>query len=591
VKVQEKIAALRKSMSEKGLRAYIVPSADPHQSEYVANCYKRRAFISGFDGSAGTVVVTDELAGLWTDSRYFVQAAQQLAGSGIDLFKQGEPETPEIEEWLGKVLEKGARVGADPMVFSASEFEKLAGKLEGSGIEVVGMESDLVDRVWGAEKPALPEGELRVHPVEFAGREAGDKVASLDKEIKEAGADFHVLCALDEIAWLFNLRGSDVAYNPVFISYAVVGKGKATLYVDPSKVTQDVKQTLGAEIECRPYDQFGTDLEALGKQGAGVWIDPDRCSRWVWERLSSSGATVMQKTGPVPQWKAAKNGAEIAGMKAAHLRDGVAMVKLLHFILKNVAGGELDEMAVVEKARQFRGESGKFIGSSFATISAYGAHGAIVHYAVSPESNVGLEPEGILLIDSGGQYTDGTTDITRTLALGRPSDEQKRAYTAVLKGHLGLTRQLFPWGTDGYQLDVVARAPLWNSGLNYGHGTGHGVGAALCVHEGPFSVSLRKVLHALVAGNILSIEPGFYKEGAYGIRIENLARVVEREDGFLGFETLTLCPYARDLIDSGMLDEIECRQVDAYHARVFEALSGRLEEAERDWLRAQTRPL
>jgi len=594
VNVPERIAALRALMSENNLQAYLVPSADQHQSEYVAETWQRRKFISGFDGSAGAVVVTADHAGLWTDSRYFVVAPQQLAGSGIELHKQGEADVEEIEPWLAKQLKSGDRVGLDPKVFSLTGYTNLANELGPAGIELAKLDPDLVEKVWGADRPGLPDKPIRVHPEKYAGQSAADKIARLQKALAETGAQAQVLCALDEIAWLLNLRGADVAYNPVFIAYVIVYQNSASVFVDPAKLDDQVRAGLPSQLKVSAYEQIGQALKELGEKKAKVWLDPTSCSRWVADQLESSGAELQVKASRLPGWKAAKNEVEIAGMRAAHLRDGLAMVGLLYWLEQNVAQG-LTELDIVEKIKSLRSQNKEFIGSSFGTISAYGPHGAIVHYRVDAESNVEIKPEGILLIDSGGQYQDGTTDITRTLALAEPTSEQKQAYTAVLKGHLLLTRSQFLKGADGYQLDVLARAPLWALGLNYGHGTGHGVGAALCVHEGPFQVSHRKVLVPMQVGNILSIEPGFYKEGEFGMRIENLALVVEKqqtESGtFLGFETLSLCPYHRSLIDLELLSSQDRRQVDAYHKRVHQALSGKLGQAEAGWLEQATRPL
>ncbi len=593
--VAERMTALRELMRAAGLDAYLVPSTDPHQSEYVAKAWQRRAFISGFSGSAGTVVVTAERAGLWTDSRYYLQAEQQLAGSGIDLQRQGQPDVPEPAEWLSAQLGSGGRVGLDPWVFSAAAWDELAGELGQAGLELVGVEPDLVERVWGDDRPPMPTEPLRVHPPEVAGRSAHEKIQALREAMAAAGADAMVVAALDEVAWLLNLRGADVAYNPVFIAYVVVEAERTALFVDPDKVGDAVRAVLPEEVVVLPYESFESALAELGEKGRRVWLDPNSVNQRSVGLLADAGAHLLRRASPLPGWKAAKNEAEITGMRAAHRRDAVALVRFLHWLEGALAEGGHSELSVARRLEQFRREQERFIGPSFATISGYGPHGAIVHYSVTEESAAALRPEGLLLLDSGGQYSDGTTDVTRTLPLGPPNEEHRRAYTAVLKGHLQLSRTAFPRGTDGYQLDVLARAPLWQQGLNYGHGTGHGVGAALCVHEGPFSVSLRQNLTPLEPGNILSIEPGTYRAEGYGIRIENLALVVEREStpggDFLGFEPLTLCPYQRALIDVEQLTAAERAQVDAYHQRVREALAPLLDEADGRWLEAACAPL
>ncbi|HUT99818.1 MAG TPA: aminopeptidase P family protein [Myxococcota bacterium] len=591
--VPERIESLRKLMSEHDLRAYIVPSADPHQSEYVARCFRRRSFLSGFTGSAGTLVVCADKAGLWTDSRYFVQASRQLEGSGIELFKMGEPAAPELEAWLAAEQGAGGRVGLDPRLFSLNSFEKLTRTLEPAGVEILEVDDNLADHVWGAERPAPPAGEIRVHPGDYAGEPSGAKIERLRALLAERAIAAHVVCALDEIAWLFNLRGADVSYNPVFIAYAVVEKVGVSLFVDEGKLSPAARRALGGYVTVKPYSEIEKALSGLGRTGARVWLDPATCSRWIESRLTGTGAELIRETGPLPAWKAKKNTAEITGFRAAHLREGEALTRLLAWLHESAAGA--CEQDVVDKIEEIRTGFPEYIGPSFETIAACGPNGAIVHYGVTPESNRKLQPGEILLVDTGGQYTDGTTDATRTMALGSPSAEQRRAYTAVLKGHLLLSRSRFLAGADGYQLDVLARAPLWGAGLHYGHGTGHGVGAALCVHEGPFSVSMRKVLVPLEVGNVLSIEPGYYKEGAFGIRIENLALVSEREQTdsgtFLGFETLTLAPYERDLIEIDSLSLEDIEQINDYHQRVYEELASRLDDRIKTWLRKATRPL
>ena len=593
--VRERIARLRELMAERGLAAYYVPSTDPHQSEYVAATWQRRGFISGFDGSAGTVVVTMDKAGLWTDSRYFLQAEQQLAGSGVTLFKMGESGVPEVEAWLASGLSAGQRVGLDAKVVSMATWRGMAEALDSAGVSLDAVPADLVEQVWGAARPPLPDGPLKVHSLEFAGETVEGKLARVQSAMAKVGADAHVLGALDEAAWLFNLRGSDVAFNPVFIAYGLVNREGAMLFVDLEKVNGDVRDSLPASVVIRPYRALDGVLQELGAAGARVWLDTGTTNQHVANVLSGAGASLVLRTGPVASWKAAKNPSEIAGIRAAHLRDGVAMVRFLKWLDDVVPAGGQTELSIGEKVEYFRSLGERFVGMSFNSIVGYGAHGAIVHYGADEESNVEVKPEGILLVDSGGQYLDGTTDITRTLAVGPVSEEQKSAYTAVLKGHLNLGRTLFVAGTNGYQLDVLARAPLWSHRLNYGHGTGHGVGAYLCVHEGPFSVSLRRNMTPLEPGQLLSNEPGFYKTGEYGMRIENLVLVVDKgttESGtFYGFEDITLCPYDRRLIDVSLLSETDRKQVNEYHKMVYETLTPLLDESEASWLREATREL
>ena len=589
----DRLTTLRALMEKYELAAYVVPSADPHQSEYVASCWQRRAFISGFTGSAGTAVVTMDGGGLWTDSRYFLQAEAQLAGTGIELFRMGDAGVPEMEDWLGAVLPEGARVGADPSVFSVGGWKNISNSLEGHGVILTAVDQDLVEDVWGDARPALPASAVKAHPVEFAGVSVEEKLTSLAASLIEADADVYIMAALDEIAWTFNLRGADVDFNPVFIAFALVTREGATLFTDPSRLDPAARGGLPDHVSVAPYEGIVDSIVAL--EGKRVWLDPAWVNQRLGEALDEAGAIQVSRKSPVMEWKAAKNPAEAAGIRAAHVRDGVAMVRFLRWLEEAVPAGGQTELTVEEKLLSLRAEGDLYVGPSFSSIVGYAGHGAIVHYSATEESCAEILPEGILLVDSGGQYLDGTTDITRTMAMGPPTAMQRKAYTAVLRGHLRLGHTRFPAGTDGYQLDILARSALWEEALDYGHGTGHGVGAYLCVHEGPFSVSLRKVLVPLVVGNVLSNEPGFYETDGFGIRIENLILTVDDQENsygcFLAFEPLTLCPYDRRLIETSMLTRKEMGWVDAYHALVRETLSPHLEGADLAWLEAATAAL
>jgi Xaa-Pro aminopeptidase len=593
--VPARLAALRALMNEHSLDAWVVPSADAHQSEYVSVNWLRRGFISGFDGSAGTAVVLEDDARLWTDSRYFLQAGQQLEGTGFSLMKMGEPGVPTLEAWLGDSLDEGARVGINAAVFSVKGYEELERALSARGVTLVPLQVDLVDQVWGDDQPPMPDSALRVHPESVAGESVAEKLGRCVLRMEREGVDAMLVCALDEIAWTFNLRGADIAYNPVFIAWALIERDRATLFTGLDRLGPAVRDALPASVRLRPYAEIDQACQALGAAGAKVWLDPAVASKRLAVILDESGAALHLATGPVPAWKAVKNPTEIAGMRAAHVRDGVAMVRFLRWLETAVPAGGVTELSTEARLERFRAMGEKFVGNSFNTIAGYAGHGAIVHYAANHESNAAVLPQGIFLVDSGGQYLDGTTDITRTIAMGEPTQEQRRAYTAVLRGHLQLRGARFKAGTNGYQLDVLARAPLWDFYLDYGHGTGHGVGAALCVHEGPFSVSLRKNMTALQPGHILSNEPGYYKAGEFGIRIENLVLVTkahENEHGtFLGFEDLTLCPYDRKLIDEALLSDGEKTQINAYHARVLEQLGPRLSGEELAWLEEACAPI
>ncbi|MBC7658704.1 MAG: aminopeptidase P family protein [Chitinophagaceae bacterium] len=591
--VQERVKKLQTLLKTNKLEAYVVPSSDPHQSEYVAGKWGRREFISGFTGSSGLFATSTAAAGLWTDGRYFEQAEAELKNSSITLFRQGQEGVPDWQDWMIETLDKGSRVGINPSLFSTQSYQKIANAFKKAGLELVPQKDDLVDEIWAEARPELPAAHLYAHPKRYAGEDHTSKIKRLQTKLETAHAQSIVVSALDEIAWLFNLRGRDVPCNPVFYAYALVNRDKTILFTDTGKLDADLCKTLGTTVQLEPYESFYKALESL--QGP-VWLDPNTSSAAVEETLKSKGIAILSQESPIPLWKAVKNAAELAGMEAAHIRDGVAMVKFIRWLKSAIRTEALDEMSVASKLESFRAIAPEYRGPSFATISGYGPHGALPHYRAANESNSKLKAEGILLVDSGGQYDDGTTDITRTFTLGSPSQRHKLVYTTVLKGHLLLGRTHFPKGTNGYQLDTIARQPLWKESLEFNHGTGHGVGAALCVHEGPFSVSKRMNMTPLDAGNILSNEPGCYITGDFGVRIENLVKVVVKNESqaygtFLGFEDLTLCPHDRDLIDVRLLSDEDRRQVDQYHARVLKVLSPLLEGDDLRYLTELTRPL
>lgn len=587
--IQGRVLALQNLLKELNLHGYVVPSSDAHQSEYVAEAWKRREYISGFSGSAGLFACTQESAGVWTDSRYWTQAEGELAQTGITLFRQGASGVPDWKDWFAKELPKGGRLAFNPSLFSMEQYKAVVVAAEGAGIELVPQDSDLVDRVWGAERPQLAAAPLRIHPALYAGETASQKIGRLRAELTSRKLLGVLVSALDEVAWLFNLRGADVDYNPVFYAYALVTKTEATLFVDLRKVTDEVREGLGSLVTWAPYETLGQAITSLAP-GEPLWLDPKTTSEAVAQRAKSAGHTTFAETSVLPTWKATKNAAEIEGIRQAHVRDGVAVVKFLRWLDGAVSKGVVDEMSAADQLDRFRAQGDLFRGPSFATIPGYGPNGALPHYRSTPATNQKLKAPGIFLLDSGGQYDDGTTDITRTLALGTPSPRHKDVYTRVLKGHLQLARTEFPRGTVGFQLDVLARAPLWLVGLDYGHGTGHGVGAALCVHEGPFSVSQRYLNVPLAEGNVLSNEPACYFEGDFGVRIENLLTVVPRKDSkfgrFLGFEDLTMCPYDRTLIAVELLSSEEKAQVDAYHQKVQMVLTPHLAGEDLAFLKA-----
>ncbi len=596
INVPEKLKRLRAQMKKAGVAAYLVPSTDPHQSEYVPECWQRRQWASGFTGSAGDLVVAERTAGLWTDGRYFLQASQQLVGTGITLQKQGVKGTPSIAAWVSTTLKKGQSLGVDPRLLSRALLAELQQALGAKGIKLKLLERNLVDAIWRA-RPAPPPAPIEVYPTKLAGSTVGAKLKRLRKEMSAAGATAHVLTALDCIAWLFNIRSADVPYNPVAISYALVTTRGAQLFCDPKKVTPQLRRALSRTVRIRGYDRFGGELQRVSRaKTASVWVDAGTVNAWVLEKLGDCQR--IETTSPIWKMKAAKNPTELAGIRQAHVRDGVAMVRFLCELEHRVeAGKKVTELSAARRLTELRAAGDRYRGDSFETISGYAGHGAIVHYAVTERSSSRLRPKGLFLIDSGGQYLDGTTDITRTVLLGtKASSKQRDRFTRVLKGHIALSLARFPEGTAGRQLDVLARKALWEVGLEYAHGTGHGVGCYLNVHEGPQAISPTRCTGVpLAVGNVLSNEPGYYHEGKYGIRIENLVEVVKDDQlsrgsrTFLRFAELTLCPIDTRLVEPKLLDPADRRWLNAYHKRVRETLSRYLDKAETRWLHKATR--
>ncbi|HEY3294551.1 MAG TPA: aminopeptidase P family protein [bacterium] len=594
--IKSRLSALRKLLAAYRIQAYVVPSTDAHQSEYVPTFWHRREWISGFTGSAGDVAITPLKAALWTDGRYFLQAEAQLSGSGISLMKLGMPGTPTIAAWLGKQLKKGNRVGVDPRLFSVAQFQKMKADLDAAGIELVSIESNLIDDLW-ADQPAAPDGIIETHPVAYSGERFQDKLKKVRKAMHAAGATGHVIAALDCIAWLFNIRGSDVLHNPVVIAYAIVTDKEALLFTDPAKLTPEVLRAFGQSVTVKPYDDFRAALIKLSKSGGPVWLDPNTTNQWIAD-LIKPRASLMLKDSPIVMMKSLKNAVEIRGARKAHVRDGAAMVKFLYWLDQTAGREKLTEISVAEKLEGFRAKSKLFRGVSFDSIIGYAGHGAIIHYSATPETDVPIRRKGILLVDSGGQYLDGTTDITRTISLSPPSVLQKDQFTRVLKGHIQVVMARFPHGTAGRQIDTLARKALWDAGYDYNHGTGHGVGSYLSVHEGPQSISYaRDTGIALQPGMVISNEPGYYAAGEYGIRTENLIYVVQDKENsrdgkvFLTFENLTLCPIDTRLINPKLLSPEELRYLNAYHAQVKKVLTPLLDKKEAAWLSKATRPI
>jgi len=593
--VKKRIQALRAKMREHDVHAYLIPSSDPHQSEYVPSCWQRRPWISGFTGSMGEVVVTLRDAGLWADGRYFLQAEAELAGSGIRLYRMGQPDVPTVNEFLEKNLGKGQALGIDPQTVSIRRAREIEQVLH-AGATLRSLSDNLVDSIW-TDRPDLPSDEVMELPTRFAGESVSAKLTRVRKEMKKRNADAHFISALDGVAWLLNLRGRDVPFNPVLISYALVTPKTAILFIDPRKVPSSVAGSLAKWVEFRPYESVASALQDLGREKKRVWVDDASVSRWAADLLS--GADLVTELSPVTLMKARKNDVEIEGMRQSHIRDGAAMCRFFSWLETAMAQTEVTEVSAADKLEEFRRAGEHFQGLSFNTISGYAAHGAIIHYSVSPKTDVPLRAAGLYLLDSGAQYLDGTTDITRTVLLGKKaSAEQKDRFTRVLQGHIRLARVRFPQGVTGGRLDVLARTALWNVGLDYNHGTGHGVGSFLNVHEGPRSISSAKDTGLPIeAGNIFSNEPGYYKPGEYGIRLENLVLVkqngVSGENGlsYYEFETLTVCPIDTRLVDTRLLDPEERSWLNGYHKDVYSKLSPHLDPRERTWLKDACRPV
>ncbi|MDR2824883.1 MAG: aminopeptidase P family protein [Prevotellaceae bacterium] len=582
---------LRNAMKINNIAAYIVPHIDPHASEYFANHWKERVWISGFNGSAGTAVIATENAALWTDSRYFLQAANQLEGSGIELMKEGLPETPDMVAWLAATLKKGEKVAINPKMISYNAYQKLKADLELNELELTSI--DLIADIW-TDRPSLPENPFFVYDIKYAGQSTDDKLAAVRAELAKAHANVFVVSSLDDVAWLFNIRGNDVSFNPLTIAYALVEEESATLFIDEKKITPETAVYLKSEkIDVKPYLSIYSELKKLPTNKA-VFIDGNKLNEQLFESIPAECA-IRNAMSPIFKLKAVKNDVEAAGIRTAMVKDGIALTRFFKWLEESVGKQNLSEISVADKLYDFRAKQENFVGESFDTISGYAAHGAIVHYSATPETDSKIVAKDILLLDSGGQYLEGTTDITRTVAIGAPSIKQKNDFTLVLKGHIALATAIFPAGTRGSQLDILARKAMWNEQINYGHGTGHGVGHFLCVHEGPQNIRMDENPTVLQVGMIISNEPGLYRTNEYGIRIENLVRVEEAgksEFGqFLKFETLTLFPIDVQMINVDLLTRKEIEWINAYHSFVYEKLIPNLSEEERVWLSKKCEPI
>jgi len=579
-------------MRREHLSAFIFPSTDPHNGEYIPAHWESRKWISGFDGSAGTAVVTMTGAALWTDSRYFIAAEEQLKSTEFVLMKERVDGTPTIAQWLGEQLRDVGRpeVGVDGMCNSVSSVESLIGELRAEGGITVRTNFDPMRMIWKG-RPLVPDSTVFIHPLEYSGEPAHDKIRRIRASLRAVHVDGMLVSALDDIAWTLNLRGTDVHCNPVFVSYLLISTSSVTLYINKVKLTAEVSDYLRAEGVT--VDDYGNVQKGLRDYFEyNILLDPDETS---YTLMKAVRRDIVRSASPVPALKAVKNDAEIRGFRNAMLRDGVAMVKFLSRFKEAVGRGELSEITADVMLTGYRAEQPLFRGVSFDTIVGYQEHGAVVHYEATLETDVPLKPEGLVLIDSGAQYLDGTTDITRTIALGSLTEEQRRVYTLVLKGHIRLQMLKFPSGASGTQLDAIARADLWAAGLNYMHGTGHGVGSFLNVHEGPHQIRMEYRPAPMTAGMTVTDEPGVYLAGRFGVRIENTLLVVPymttEYGGFLGFETLTLCPIDTTPVIVSMLAPDEIEWLNGYHKTVFNKLSPYLDEAETAWLRDATKAL
>lgn len=589
--IKERMHALRMTFRPNNIKAFIIPSTDPHLSEYVAPYWMSREWISGFTGSAGTAVILMDKAGLWADSRYFLQAEKELEGSGITLYKEMLPETPSITKFLCQNLKPGESVSIDGKMFSVQQVEQMKEDLAPYQLQV-NLFGDPLKNIW-KDRPSMPDAPAFIYDVKYAGKSCGEKVAAIRTELKEKGIFALFLSSLDEIAWTLNLRGSDVHCNPVIVSYLLVTQDEVVYFISPEKITQEVNEYLQEQqVSLRKYDEAESFLNSFA--GENILIDPKKTNYAIYSAINPA-CKVVRGESPVTLLKAIRNEQEIAGIHHAMQRDGVALVKFLKWLEASVLSGKETELSVDRKLHEFRAAQPLYMGESFDTIAGYKEHGAIVHYSATEESDVTLQSKGFLLLDSGAQYLDGTTDITRTIALGELTEEEKTDYTLILKGHIALAMAKFPAGTRGAQLDVLARMPIWSHGMNFLHGTGHGVGHFLSVHEGPQSIRMNENPIVLQPGMVTSNEPGVYKAGSHGIRTENLTLVCKDKEGMFGeyfkFETITLCPICKKGIIKEMLTAEEVKWFNDYHQTVYKKLSPSLNEEEKKWLLEATKAI
>jgi len=587
--IKNRLVALRHQMSKNDIASYIIPGTDPHAGEYIPDYWKERDWISGFTGSAGTAVVTLDKAFVWVDSRYFIQADDQLKGTGFAAMKMGLPDTPDMLKWIAGELKVGDRVGVNPLLFSVNAYATMGKLFAAYGISLSSI--DLIKDIW-LDRPAIPSEKVFAFDVKYAGKSCSEKIALVHKSLSDTQTDMLVLNALDDIAWLFNIRGNDVDYNPVTTAYASVSFDKSVIYISSDKIDDNLKAYFKSnDVLVKDYLDIYKDLPNISTD-TKVLIDGNKINQSLFECIKTE---VVNTLSPVTALKSIKNNVEIEGVRNAMIKDGVALTRFFIWLESNVDSGSLSEISISDKLYKFRAEQDLFYGESFGTIAGYADHGAIVHYKADDSSDASILPEGILLLDSGGQYLDGTTDITRTFSFDTPTSQQTADFTLVLKGHIGIATAVFPIGTRGSQLDILARKALWDRGMNYGHGTGHGVGHFLNVHEGPQSIRMDENPTILQPGMIISNEPGLYRKGEYGIRTENLILVVKDQTTdfgeFLKFETMTLFPIDSNLIDKALLTDKEILWLNEYHQMVYEKLSPYLNTSEKEWLSQKTKAI
>ena len=588
----QKLNKLRSLMALSDFDAYIIPGTDPHMGEYTPEYWEIRSWFSGFTGSAGTLVITSKFAGLWTDSRYFLQAESELKGTGIELVKLRVPHTAEHIDWIVNNLTVGSRVGVDGKMISVDAVKQIQSAFAHKQMELVTSE-DLITPIW-TDRPPFPSDPVLAYDLEYAGCSRTEKIDMVRSEMSRLGVSHHLITSLDDIAWLLNLRGTDIQYNPLFVSYVIIDSDITNLFINDNKVSEVLREGLinDGVVLC-PYEEIEATLSKLIK-GTRLLICPGKVNQALLDAIQP-GVTIVDGVNPTTLMKAIKNETELGHLRQTMVYDGIALVKFFHWLEQNIGKETITEISAADKIQLFRSEQPVFMGLSFATIAGYAAHGAIVHYSPTPASDVELKPKGLFLLDSGGQYLSGTTDVTRTVALGIPNEEEKRDFTLALKGTIALSDAAFPDGTKGYQLDALARIALWKNGINFGHGTGHGVGFFLNVHEGPQGISPNAAGPAATVmqnGMVTSVEPAMYRERKHGIRTENLVVCVPYLDNefgtFMKFETLTLCPIDRNLIDVSLLEKAELAWLNRYHVKVYERISPYLAEKEFNWLKEKT---